>query len=112
MWPVIRIPLGDLIAQADVKRLFFVLFRVVLFVEFVENPKRLRPGEDADGFDGVTALVGPSTFFWAAILLPDFVDGDGCGLSFELVGVAVVPLTEAFSSLDRSFLVPRSVGVH
>lgn len=112
MWPAIRIPLGDLIAQADVKRLLFILFRVVLLVEFVENPDCLRPGEDADGFDGVTALVGPSTFFWAAILLPDFVDGDGCGLSFELVGVAVVPLTEAFRSLDRSFLVPRSVGVH
>ena len=54
-----------------------MLFRVVLLVEFVENPEGLRFGEDADCFDGATALVGPATFFWAAEPFPDFVDEIG-----------------------------------
>lgn len=108
---MIRIPLGDLIAQADVKRLVLVLFCVVLFVELVENPERLRFGEDADGFDWVTASVSPAAFFWATALVPDFVDGDGGWFTF-VFDVVVVPLSEAFRALDRCFLVPGLNCVH
>lgn len=88
-----------------------MLFRVVLLVEFVENPEGLRFGEDADRFDGAAALVGPAAFFWATEPLPDFVDGDGGWFTF-VFGVVVVPLSEAFSALDWGFSCPGLERVH
>lgn len=107
----VGIPPGYPITQADVVRVFFVLRRAVLLVEFVENPERLAPGEDADGFDGFTALVVPAAFFWATVVFPDAVDGDGCWIAFE-VNEVVVPASEAFGTLAGRFLVPVGKSVH
>jgi hypothetical protein len=77
----------------------------------VENPDGLAAREDADGFDGIATLVGPSTFFWATVRVPDFVDRDRLGLSFEIT-VSVIPVTESFCTFDWSFFLPAGEGVH
>lgn len=111
MWSAIRVPLSYLITQADVVRVVFVLRRAVLLVELVEEAERLAPGEDADGLDRFTALVVPATFFWATVVFPDAVDGDGCGFAFK-VNEAVVPVSEAFGALAGSFFLPVGKSVH
>lgn len=111
MWALVGIPQSYPITQANVVRVVFVVRRAVLLVEFVENPERLAFGEDADGFDGFTALVVPAAFFWATVVFPDAVDGNGCGFTFEL-NEAVVPVSEAFGALAGRFLVPAGKSVH
>lgn len=111
MWALVGIPQSYPITQADVVRVVFVVRRAVLLVEFVENPERLAFGEDADGFDRFTALVVPAAFFWATVVFPDAVDGNGCGFTFEL-NEAVVPVSEAFGALAGRFLVPAGKSVH
>jgi hypothetical protein len=68
--------------------------------------------EDADGFDGVTAGEGPSSFFRATVLVPDLVDRDRDGLFALVFDVAFIPFFEPVGSLDGCFAAVGLEGVH
>lgn len=105
------VELSVTVAQVDIVQVVVVLRRVVLLVEFVENPDGLAFREDTDRFDWVAAEEVPSTFFWSAVLAPGLVDGDGRRL-FLVLAVGVVPVDETLGALEGSFLLPSSECVH
>lgn len=105
------VPGSVALRKADVVLRFFVLFGVVLFVETDELSDGLLPGEDADGFDWITATEIPTTFFWSTVLLPGVVDGDGERFAFVFV-VAVVPVLETFVLLLSCFVFKPNSSKH